>query len=91
MSANADDIRILTQKAQAVKRKYESDLLSRANVVGVGVGYLRRGGQATGEIGIVIMVEKKVSPEHLDPEHILPAELDGIRVDVQEVGRLAAQ
>ena len=91
MSADADDIRMLTQKAQAVKRKYESDLLSRANVVGVGVGYIRRGGEATGEIGIVIMVEKKVSPKYLDPEHILPAELDGISVDVQEVGRLAAQ
>jgi len=91
MNNKADDIRIMTQKAQAIKRKYESDLLSRPNVVGVGVGYLRRDGKATGEIGIIVMVERKLSPEQLGPQEIIPTELEGIPLDVQEVGQLTAQ
>lgn len=91
MNTQGDDIRIMTQKAQAVKRTHEPDLLSRPNVVGVGVGYLRRAGKATGEIGIIVMVEKKVSPSHLKPRELIPAQLDGVPVDVQEVGQLAAQ
>ncbi|MDX1687251.1 MAG: hypothetical protein R3248_04635 [Candidatus Promineifilaceae bacterium] len=91
MSTKADDIRIMTQRAQAVKRKHESDLLSRPNVVGVGVGYCQRGGKATGEIGIVVMVDRKVSPQSLGPGEIIPDELEGVPVDVQEAGHITAQ
>lgn len=90
MSDKTDDIRILTQKAQAVKRKYESELMSRPNVVGVGVGYVLRGGVATGDVGIIVMVENKVPPIRLEPQEMVPAELEGVPVDVQEVGRIAA-
>lgn len=91
MSDTTDDIRILTQRAQAVKRKYESELLSRPNVVGVGVGYVQRDGQATGEIGIIVMVERKVSPTRLEPHEMIPSEVEGVPVDVQEVGHISAQ
>jgi len=91
MSPKADDIRVMTQKAQAVKRKHESDLMSRPNVVGVGVGYLRRGGKATGEIGVIVMVDKKVTPGQLEPQEAIPAEIEGVPVDVQEVGQITAQ
>lgn len=91
MSTRADDIRIMTQKAQAIKRKYESDLLSRPNVVGVGVGYCQRTGKATGEIGIIVMVDKKVASQNLEPHEIVPTELEGVPVDVQEVGQITAQ
>lgn len=91
MSTKADDIRIMTQKAQAVKRKHESDLLSRPNVVGVGVGYLRRRGKATGEIGVIVMVEKKVAPDQLGPKQMIPVEIEGVPIDVQEVGQITAQ
>lgn len=91
MSDRADDIRILTQKAQAVKRKHEAELLSRPNVSGVGVGYVQRQGKATGEIGIVVMVVQKVAPTQLKPHELIPTELEGVTVDVQEVGRISAQ
>lgn len=80
-----------TQRALAVKQAYASELMSKANVVGVGVGYCRRGGERTGEIGLVVMVKRKVAASQLNPLDIIPGEIEGVPVDVQEVGELRAQ
>ncbi|OGO35246.1 MAG: hypothetical protein A2W35_11150 [Chloroflexi bacterium RBG_16_57_11] len=81
----------LVQRASAVKRAYQAELLSKANVVGVGVGYRTIGGQRTDDISLVVMVTKKVPQTQLSPQDIVPDEIDGIPVDIQEVGIVRAQ
>jgi hypothetical protein len=78
-------------KAQAVKRAHESELMSKANVVGVGIGLLRRGGVRTDTVGLVVMVRKKLPRSQLAPGDIIPREIDDVPVDVQEVGEIKAQ
>jgi len=70
--------------------KIYAKLMSYPNVVGVGVGEVFKDGKPTGEIGIVVYVSKKVPKEKLHPKHVLPREVKGIRVDVQESGRFVA-
>ena len=77
-------------KAQLVKERYLTELMSKANVTGVGVGLVHRGGQATGEVGVIVMVTEKVPHSMLAPDDRVPAILDEVRVDVQEVGALSA-
>jgi hypothetical protein len=78
------------QRATAVQKRYERELLSKANVVGVGTGLRRKGGQSTDEVAVVVMVDKKVPLERLAPEDVIPAQIEGVPVDVQEVGELRA-
>lgn len=79
-----------TQKASAVKRLYQAELMSKANVVGVGVGYRQKDGFRTAEVALVVMVTQKLPRHELDPQDVIPAELEGIPVDVQVVGELRA-
>jgi len=74
-----------------VKRAHEKALLAKANVVGVGVGYRVARGQRTETIALVVMVRRKVPASRLHPEDVIPAELEGVPVDVQEVGVISAQ
>lgn len=78
-------------RAQEVKRAHEIELLEKANVVGVGVGLRTRQGRQTGEVALVVMVTRKVPRAQLAPEDVVPNEIDGLRVDIQEVGELTAQ
>ena len=77
-------------RARAVKARYEDDLMQRPGVVAVGVGLRKRGGEITGEIAIIVSVRAKRPPDHLDEAERLPDVLDGVPVDVQEVGDVAA-
>jgi hypothetical protein len=79
------------EHAAAVRERHEAELLSKANVVGVGTGLRRKGGEATEDVAVVVMVEKKVPRDELAPEDVLPAQIEGVPVDVQEVGQLRAQ
>jgi hypothetical protein len=76
-------------KAQAARQKYEQMLLAKANVVGVGIGLRHTGGRRTDELGLVVMVREKLPAELLSPEDVIPHEVDGVPVDVKEVGELA--
>lgn len=78
------------QQAQRVKQKYESELLRRKNVVGVGVGWRTRGGVRTDEMSIVVMVSDKQPLDALSPADVIPEELDGVPVDVLPVGDISA-
>ncbi len=79
-----------TQKASAVKRQYQDELMSKANVVGVGVGYQQIAGRRTDTVALVVMVTQKLPPHQLDPQDVIPTEIEGVPVDVQEVGELRA-
>lgn len=80
-----------TQRASLVKRQYQGELMAKANVVGVGVGFRTRGGERTDEVALVVMVTQKLPRSQLKPEDVLPRQIEGIRVDVQEVGPIIAQ
>jgi hypothetical protein len=79
------------EKAQAVKAAYQDLLMSKPNVVGVGIGPRYKGGRRTEEIGLVVMVQQKLPNTMLTPEDTIPTQLEGIPVDVREVGTIEAQ
>ena len=85
-----NDLQRATEKALAVKKAYGTTLMSKANVVGVGAGFCKKDGVQTDKVGLVVMVNKKVPRELLNQEDILPSEIDGVVVDVQEVGEIKA-
>ena len=49
-----------------------------------------RGGEPVGEVSLVVMVTQKLPRSQLASEDIVPGEIDGVPVDVQEVGEFEA-
>lgn len=78
------------EQLRRVKTKHEGELMRKANVVGVGIGFRRRHGQRTSEPAIVVSVTHKVPRSRLSAEDIVPGELEGVPVDIQAVGELRA-
>lgn len=79
------------EKAKAVKRAHEQSLLAKPNVVGVGIGFRVQKKRHTNVIAIIVMVSHKLPANQLKPAELIPTEIDGIPVDVQETGELQAQ
>ena len=50
----------ITEKARDIKVTYQEDLLSRANVVGLGIGLRQKRGKPTEEIALVVFVNQKL-------------------------------
>ena len=73
-----------------VKRRHEQDLLRKENVVAVGIGYCRRRGVQTRQVGIVVSVKTKVPSSELKPRDVVPAQIEGVPVDVVETGEIRA-
>ena len=69
-------------RIQAVKVKYEKRLLRKKNVVGVGVGFREKDGEQTQEMVLTVLVRQKQSRFQLRRRDRIPAELDGVPVDV---------
>jgi hypothetical protein len=78
-------------EAAEVRARHEAELMRYPNVVGVADGIASRRGESTGEQCIVVYVSTKVPASELAAEAMLPREVDGVRVDVVEVGRIEAQ
>ena len=79
------------ERIQAVKTAHEAELLAKENVVGVGIGFRQRQRQRLNDVVLVVMVDKKVPRDQLKPEDIIPGQIDGVPVDVQESGRIVPQ
>jgi hypothetical protein len=71
MAQNADVARVTL-----VQTKYTDELMRKPHVVGVGVGLL-----ADGQVGLVVMVDQ------VSPETQVPKELDGVPVELREIGQ----
>jgi hypothetical protein len=84
------DLQAATQKAMAVKQAYEQMLLSKPNVVGVGVGFRQVGGQATDTVSVVVLVKQKLPDAQLAPDERIPVQIEDVPIDVQEVGEITA-
>ncbi len=81
----------IIEQIKQVKTKYEQTLLKLPNVVGLGIGFKEKNGVSTEEIALVVNVLQKKAVSDLSPQDIIPPELDGVTVDVQEVGEFKAQ
>ena len=90
MSSTENELYTATQKASAVKKAHQAALMSKAHVLGVGVGFRQIKGQPTDTVALVVMVDQKLPEAQLAPEDTLPSEIEGIPVDVQEVGEVRA-
>jgi hypothetical protein len=77
-------------KAAEIRARYEAELLRYPNVVAVGEGIQTKRGKPTGRSCIVVFVERKLPPDKLGEDELLPEELEGIPVDVVEAGRIVA-
>ena len=80
----------LTERAKAVKARHSKRLLAIPGVIGVGVGFRQRNGHFTDEVAIVVMVEHKVESEDVPYTELIPSQLEGVPVDVQETGEIKA-
>lgn len=75
-----------TAKATLVQTKYTEMLLKIPHVMGVAVGLQKKNGVYTGEVCLVVMVDQKQPADSLAPQELIPSQLDGVPVDVQEIG-----
>jgi hypothetical protein len=82
--------KVTVEDIKVVKETHLSELMSKPNVVGVGVGKRNVGGQQTDELALVVMVSKKLPEVQLDKADLIPRKIDGIPVDVREIGKLEA-
>ena len=71
-----------------VRARHEADLMRYPNVVGIADGIRMRSGKPTGEPAIIVYVERKAPRKDLAESDLLPAEIEGIPVDVVETGRI---
>lgn len=78
------------QRALDVKRRHEQELMRKANVVAVGIGYKTQDGHQTQEVAIVVSVKNKVPLSELKPDDRIPPEIEGVPVDVVETGVIRA-
>src|SRR5687768_7817597 len=74
----------------AVQVKHMDKLMSYPNVVGIGIGFAQDGEQPTNQPAVIVMVSEKLPMAQLAEEDVLPKELVGIRIDVQETGGFLA-
>jgi hypothetical protein len=79
------------ERVQQAQDKYQDMLLRFPHVIGVAVGYATVAGQTTPEPALIVMVDAKVEAQGLANNDLIPQELDGVRVDVQEFGAFSAQ
>jgi len=78
------------EQVRRLKEIHKASILSKPNVVGVGVGIKESEGRRTGEVGVVVLVREKVPMAGLAPEAVVPKSLNGVKTDVIQVGELRA-
>jgi hypothetical protein len=66
-------------------------LLSKANVVSLGIGYKTSKGKKTDKLSIICSVEQKKTKESLSEKDLIPEQINGIPTDVVQTGIIKAQ
>jgi hypothetical protein len=75
---------------QQTKRQYEPIMMSKSNVVAVGVGFKIAGGVQTNEPSVIVSVIKKLPVIQLPESARVPKTLGGVPTDVVEIGKVFA-
>jgi uncharacterized protein YwbE len=70
-----------------VKQSVQEDLLKLRGVTGVGIGPKFSQGKRTGELAIVVFVERKVPRAELAADDVIPQSVQGFPTDVVGAGR----
>jgi hypothetical protein len=70
----------------AAKERAAEVLMRLPGVTGVGLGGRERDGRPTGQLVLKVFVERKRPLDELTPGETLPAEFEGIGIDVSELG-----
>ena len=74
-----------SERARAIRHKYEDLFWRQPNVHGVGIGILEdESGEGTEQVGFVITVTEKVDQNTLPPEDRIPDCLEGVPVQIIE-------
>lgn len=73
------------------QRQFQLELLAKANVVGVAIGYKDSKGEPTDELAVVALVQRKMPIAALSADDVIPKEVDGAKTDVLEIGYVTAQ
>lgn len=68
-----------------VLSKHWKELITRQNVLSVGIGKKFTGGQDTGVQAIVVFVAEKLESHRLSAEHLIPPLIEGVPTDVIEL------
>ena len=77
-------------EVRQLKEFYKEAILNKPNVVGVGMGYKEIAGQKTEDLCVVALVRQKIPKLGLDPQDLVPVNLEGVLTDVVQVGDLRA-
>lgn len=80
------DVRTISE----LREKAQKTLFKKANVIGVGVGLKEVEGQQTQDLSLKVLVYDKLPVSALSVQDLIPKELDGIKTDVTNVGRVFA-
>lgn len=80
----------MEEKIRKIKEKYERELMKISGVVGVGIGKKIVEGKESNQLAIIVFVSKKLPKTRLEKTNIIPESLEGVPVDVQEVGVVKA-
>ena len=83
-ASQPDESQAAYQKVLKVKKAYESRIMSKPDVVGVGIG-------TTGDDFILVVLVKKMSSHPLRPEESIPNEIEGVKVEIRQIGQPGAQ
>jgi hypothetical protein len=73
-----------------VKEASKLALLSKPNVIGVGMGYKVTRGERTDELCLVTLVRQKIPPAGLTAEAMVPRDINGVHTDIIQVGEIRA-
>jgi hypothetical protein len=77
-------------KVAEVRARHEAELMRHPHVVGVSEGICSAGGRPTGEPCVLVLVARKVPAKELAEDAVLPRRIEGVRIDVVEVGGIEA-
>ncbi len=78
------------EDAIRTKERYQTCIMKKANVVGLGIGYKRVKNKKTDSLSVVVLVEKKLPLPALSEKDVVQRDLDGIPTDIWEVGIVEA-
>ena len=82
--AQPEESQAAYQKVLHIKKAYEARLLSKPDVIGVGVG------KSGDEFVLVVLVKKMVS-HPLRADERIPIEIEGVKVELRQIGQPGAQ
>lgn len=74
--------------ARIAKAMNVDELMTKPNVVGVGVGYKAIGEETTDELAVVVSVVSKIEAGLLAEHELIPAQVRGIPTDVVQTGEI---